>query len=71
MFGVCIACSMTEKITKDRKSAHSCLLGHSTVVMVNNISQYGQSGGRKFGGRHRLTGHAKGAPLGENSHGLL
>ena len=31
MFGVCIACSMTEKITKDRKSAHSSLLGHSTV----------------------------------------
>ena len=30
------------------------------LVMVSNISQYGQSGGRKFGGRHRLTGDAKG-----------
>ena len=27
MFSVCIACSMTEKITKDWKSAHSSLLG--------------------------------------------
>ena len=34
MFGVCIACSMTDKITKDRKSAHSSLLGHSTVVAI-------------------------------------
>ena len=36
------------------------------LVMVSNISQYGQFVGRKFGGRHRLTAMPKGAPLGEN-----
>ena len=34
MFSVCIACSMTEKITKDCKSAHSSLLRHSTVRLL-------------------------------------
>ena len=31
MFRMCIACSIIEKMTKDRKNAHSTLLGHSTV----------------------------------------
>ena len=34
MFSECIACSMTEKITKDCKSAHSSLLRHSTVRLL-------------------------------------
>ena len=31
MFRMCIACSIIEKMTKDRNIAHSTLLVHSTV----------------------------------------
>ena len=36
MFRMCIACSIIEKMTKDKKNAHSTLLGHSTVYIIYN-----------------------------------